>query len=80
MESSLVSGVGAIATSSNARTAPPVCLGPRRDQRLPPVGEHEHVARLDVRCGMLDQAEVVAGRVVEAKARHNRSVGAGTRP
>ena len=38
------------------------------NKRLPAVGQHDHVARLEVRRGVLDQTEVVAGRVVEAVA------------
>ena len=51
--------------SSNAANGPGFA-STRSDERLPPVGQRDHIARLDVRSGMLDQAEVVAGRVVDA--------------
>ena len=54
-----------------------VCLDGRFG-RVAPVGEHDHITRLDVRRGVLDQAEVVAGGVVEAVGRHQASVAAGT--
>lgn len=47
---------------------PAAGLDPAGNERLTAVGEHDHVSRLDVRRGMLDQAEVVAGHVVEAVA------------
>jgi hypothetical protein len=43
-------------------------LDPSGDKGLPTVGENHNVTRLDVRRGMLDGAEVVAGRVVDAVA------------
>ena len=43
-------------------------------ERLASVGEHDHVSRLDVRRGVLDHAEVVAGRVVEAVHGHESSL------
>ena len=77
MESSLVSGVGAIATSSSAAGGP-LRLHPRSNERLSAVGDHDHVTGLDVRRGVLEAPEVVAGRVVEAVGRHRASV-AGSR-
>ena len=70
MESSLVSGVGAIATSSSAANGPGIGPDASRNERLPAVGKHDHVTRLDVRRGVLEEAELVAGRVVEAVGRH----------
>jgi hypothetical protein len=45
---------------------PTIRLHASRDERLAAVLEHDHVTRLDVRRGMLQEAEVVAGRVMEA--------------
>ena len=66
MRSSLVRGVGAIATSSS-REQPRHCLHASRNECLASVGEHDHISRLDVRCGMLDQPEIVASRVVKTR-------------
>ena len=71
MESSLVSGVGAIATSSSATSCPRLCFNSRRHERLASVGNHDHITRLDVRRGVLKEAEIVPGRVVEAVGRHS---------
>jgi hypothetical protein len=66
IDSSPVKGVGAIATSSNAANCPPSVSTRAVNECLPAVIEHHHVARLDVRSGMLDGAEIVASGVVEA--------------
>ena len=66
-DASLVSGVGAIATSSNAANAPSPSVS---TQRLTPVLQHHHIAGFEVRGGMLDGAEVVSGVVVEAVRGH----------
>ena len=52
----------------------PVCLQAREDDRLPPVEEHHDVPRLHVQGGMLDHAEVVADRVMEAVGRQGALV------
>jgi hypothetical protein len=69
-----------MATSSNAASCPPFRLDPSSDERVPTVIEHEHVTRLDVRRGMLDQAEVVAGRVVEAVGERHANEGSRDNP
>jgi len=52
------------------RERPTVRLDAARHECLPTVREDDYITRLDVRRGMLDQAEVVAGRIVEAVAVH----------
>jgi hypothetical protein len=71
MESSLVSGVGATATSSSAASDSVAASTRAVTSASRPVRKHDRVPRLDVRNGMLDHAKVVAGRVVEAVGGHN---------
>jgi hypothetical protein len=52
---------------------PGLGLDPSRNKRLAPVGNHDHITGLDIRGGVLDQAEIVARRVVEAVGRHRPS-------
>jgi hypothetical protein len=61
-----------MATSSMATRCPPTRLrfNPRRRDPLSSVREHDDIAGLDVRRGVLTEAEVVAGCVVEAVDRH----------
>lgn len=63
-------GDGAITTSSIAEPAPAPGLDASGDERLAVVREHDDVGGLDVRCRMLDQAEVVSCRGVNAVGRH----------
>jgi hypothetical protein len=48
---------------------PWLCLNTRRHECVPSVGEHDYITGLEVGCGVLEEAEVVAGCVVEAVAK-----------
>jgi hypothetical protein len=52
---------------------PAVGLVPSSNEGLPTVHEHHDITGLDVRRRVLEEAEVVAGRVVEAVGRHGAS-------
>jgi hypothetical protein len=58
-----------MASSFNAATRPSTGSTDENAANAPAVFEHDHVTRLDVRRGVLDQAEVVAGGVVQAAGR-----------
>ena len=63
--SSLVSGVGATATSNSPVSGPtPPVSTPSRDDRLATVREHDDIARLDVRRGVFEETEVAGGVVL----------------
>jgi hypothetical protein len=47
-----------------------LCLNPRRHDRLPSVRDHDDITGLEVRHRMLEEAQVVAGCVVETIDRH----------
>ena len=68
MDSSLVSGLGAIATFEQHRQRSLLGLDPSGGERLAPVGSHDHVTRLEVWRRVLEEAELVASCVVEAVA------------
>jgi hypothetical protein len=38
-----------------------LCLDPRRHYRLPPISEHDDITGLEVRRGVLEDAEILAG-------------------
>ena len=52
------------------RSGTRLCLNTRRHDRLPSVSEHDDITGLEVRRRVLDEAEIIAGCVVEAVDGH----------
>jgi hypothetical protein len=50
-----------------------LCFNARGQERLPSIGDHDDITGLEVWRGMLEKAEVVAGRVVKAVDGHRAS-------
>jgi hypothetical protein len=52
------------------RDRPRLSFNARRHERLSPVRQHDDVTGLEVRCGMLEEAEVL--RAADGRRRHGR--------